>query len=124
MEGARGGQSNFRRVNRPLVPLPQGLNSLSLSAVNFTYNLTMMVQGWWAGREYYEYTTAYCGDEGNANDNNNNRNKRKEDEKEEFDECQSYTQVGKKGVGQGWGKETWEIYRDFYTWFNSVTIVK
>ena len=47
-----------------------------------------MVQGWWEGRQYYDYSTAYCGDD---DDDDNRRKKR--DDREEFDECQAYTQV-------------------------------
>ena len=67
------------------------LNSLRLTPANYTYNLTLMVQSWWEGQEYYDYSTASCGED--DDDNNNNRRKRKDDDKEEFDECQSYTQV-------------------------------
>ena len=76
-----------------------------------------MVQGWWEGRQYYDYSTAYCDD---GNDNNNNRKKRKEDNMEDFDECQSYTQVGKKGRGRGRCRGGARNVRNFYAWFNIV----
>jgi hypothetical protein len=58
------------------------------ATANYTYNLTRMVQTWWAGQYYYDYSTAYCGDD----EEDNNKDKRNDD-KEEFDECQSYTQM-------------------------------
>ena len=54
---------------------------------NYSYNLTLMVQEWWEGRQYYDYSTTYCGDD----DDDDNRRKR--EDREEFDDCQSYTQV-------------------------------
>ena len=60
---------------------------LPVRAGNFTYNLTLIVQSWWEGREYYDYSTAYCGDDDGDDD-------KRDDDMEEFDECQSYTQVG------------------------------
>ena len=51
------------------------------------------MQEWWEGGEYYDYSTAYCGEDDDENDDNKNRKKRMDDDNEEFDECQSYTQV-------------------------------
>lgn len=68
--------------------------SLSLSlAANYSYNLTLIVQGWWEANQYYDYYTAYCGYD--DDDDNNGRRKKRMDDREEFDECQSYTQVGR-----------------------------
>ena len=60
-----------------------------------------MVQGWWEGSEYYDYSTAYCGEEDEDEDDKDRR--KRMDDREEFDECQSYTQV-RGGVNEG-GKE-------------------
>jgi hypothetical protein len=50
-----------------------------------------MVQEWWEGRQYYNYSTTYCG--GDDDDDNDDNRRKKRDDREEFDDCQSYTQL-------------------------------